>query len=198
MPSVHPGVIIFCWVGVVVGLQVVGVLPLLVLLVAIAVLLDGGQRRRWAHLVRRSKWLILILTLTFFLSTPGEALSPGLPGSWEGLLAAVQHGGRFLLILAAVAWLLDANSQADLTAGLFCLAQPLRQLGWPTERAAARLALVFEYIGGDDERAGWRGLIEEAVAPDQCSIELELPSFRSIDALASGLGVALVFFSLMA
>ena len=194
----HPGVIIFAWLGVVIALQVLDLLPLGGLLLAMPLVLSGAQRRRWWQLARRSRYLIVILVLTFLLSTPGEALWPGFAGSWEGLVAALAQAGRFLLILAAVAWLLETCQRDELMAGLYCLLRPLSRLGWRTERAVARLALVLAQVDSRVGTAGWRVLLDEAPAPDGTSVRLYIPDFGRGDVAITVLAVLLVVLAIVA
>src|SRR5690349_21297796 len=102
MPNsrLHPGAVLFCWFAVLVGVQSLTLLPLLALALASLLAAPPGMRTRWRHLARRSRWLIVVLALTFVFSTPGEALQAGLPGTEEGLWAALEHVTRFLMILA--------------------------------------------------------------------------------------------------
>lgn len=194
----HPGVILFCWLCVVIALQVLDLVPLLVLLSAMFVVFAAASRRRWLHLVRRSRWLIVVLALTFLLSTPGESLRPGFPGTWEGLALAGEHGGRFLLILAAVAWLLETCRRDELMAGIYCLLRPLRRLGLAPERAVARLALVFEQIDGGGGRPSWRTLLDEAPVAAAGRIEVRLPDVGGADLAALAAAIGLVVLTLLA
>lgn len=194
----HPGVIIFAWLGVVIALQVLELLPLGGLLLVMPLVLSGPQRRRWWQLARRSRWLILILVLTFLLSTPGEALWPGFAGSWEGIVAALAQAGRFLLILAAVAWLLETCQRDELMAGLYCLLRPLNRLGWRTERAVARLALVLEQVDSRVGTAGWRVLLDEAPTAGGASVRIDVPDFGRSDTLITTLAALLVVLTIVA
>lgn len=177
----HSGAITFCWLCVVIGLQVVGALPLTVLLASMLLIFDTAQRRHWWRLVRRSRWLIVVLAVTFFLTVPGEALWPGVPGTVEGLSAALEHGGRFVMILAAVAWLLDGRSRSELMAGMYSLAGPVRRLGIGTDRAVARMALVLAIIDSDSGRDDWRSLLGGPVVVETRWIELDLQAWRPVD-----------------
>ena len=174
-----------------VGIQVLAAIPLAVLFCAVLVAFDARQRSRWLHLVRRSRWLVAVLALTFLLSTPGEAIAPGWPGSWEGSLAALEHGLRFVVVLAALAWLLAGMPRASLIAGTHCLTAPLRALGMPTERLIVRLALVLEYVESSTPAADWRAFLEAETVPVSTPVRIEVPGFAVHDMAACALALAL-------
>lgn len=107
-----------------------------------------GHRARFIKLLRRLRWLILVLFAVTLFMTPGAALFPhwGLYPTSEGVALALTQLLRLLGMLATVTLLLDTTEQRALAAGLLALLQPLA-LGnpWP-ERAVARLLLVFDYL----------------------------------------------------
>ena len=106
------------------------------------------HRHRFMKLLRRLRWLILVLFGVTLLSTPGGALWPqwGLYPTSEGAQLAITQLMRLLGMLASVTLLLDSTDQRALAAGCLALLQPLAgRSQWP-ERAVARLLLVFDYL----------------------------------------------------
>ena len=106
------------------------------------------HRQRFMKLLRRLRWLILVLFGVTLLSTPGAALWPqwGLYPTSEGAQLAITQLMRLLGMLASVTLLLDSTDQRALAAGCLALLQPLAgRSQWP-ERAVARLLLVFDYL----------------------------------------------------
>lgn len=106
------------------------------------------HRPRFMKLLRRLRWLILVLFGVTLLSTPGAALWPqwGLYPTSEGVQLAITQMMRLLGMLASVTLLLDTTDQHALAAGSLALLQPLAgRSPWP-ERAVARLLLVFDYL----------------------------------------------------
>lgn len=106
------------------------------------------HRHRFMKLLRRLRWLILVLFGVTLLSTPGAALWPqwGLYPTSEGAQLAITQLMRLLGMLASVTLLLDSTDQRALAAGCLALLQPLAgRSQWP-ERAVARLLLVFDYL----------------------------------------------------
>lgn len=106
------------------------------------------HRHRFMKLLRRLRWLILVLFGVTLLSTPGAALWPqwGLYPTSEGAQLAITQLTRLLGMLASVTLLLDSTDQRALAAGCLALLQPLAgRSQWP-ERAVARLLLVFDYL----------------------------------------------------
>lgn len=107
-----------------------------------------SHRHRFMKLLRRLRWLILVLFGVTLLSTPGAALFPhwGLYPTSEGAQLAITQLMRLLGMLASVTLLLDSTDQRALAAGSLALLQPLAgRSQWP-ERAVARLLLVFNYL----------------------------------------------------
>lgn len=106
------------------------------------------HRHRFMKLLRRLRWLILVLFGVTLLSTPGAALWPqwGLYPTSEGAQLAITQLMRLLGMLASVTLLLDSTDQRAQAAGCLALLQPLAgRSQWP-ERAVARLLLVFDYL----------------------------------------------------
>ena len=187
----HPGALLFAWIGGLIGVQVLSVGSLLLAIAGCGAVAGAGMRRRWRQLLRRSRILILVLGATFFLSTPGEALVFGMPGTFEGAVAAIEHVARFVMILATVAWVLDLLSLRELMAGLYLLASPLERLGVATRAAVARLALVLEYVE-HGQIPVWRSLIDAKTDQGGESVEIHLPSFGGYDRVLVGTAVVLI------
>jgi len=106
------------------------------------------HRTRFFTMLRRIRWLIVVLFLVTLLMTPGTALFPawGLYPTAEGVALGVTQLLRLIGMLAAVSLLLDTTDDRSLAAGCLSLLQPLAgQRQWPT-RAVARLLLVFHYL----------------------------------------------------
>jgi len=113
---------------------------LLLLLAALA----AGSRLRL--LVRRSRWLLLMLLLIFGWMTPGTPM-PALPGaSFEGVQQGGDHVARLLLALAALALMLRLLTPVELVTGARTLLAPLALLGPWRDRLAVRVALTLEAV----------------------------------------------------
>lgn len=162
----HSGLVLFLWMAGVASVQVasgrllaalVGICLSLVLLLA---------RRRGVRLIRRVRILLLAIIVLFAWFTPGEALLAGLPGfspTREGVMLAMEHAGRLIVVVCCVALLLEMLSPDRLISGLHALCRPGIVLGLSAQRVALRLLLVLRYV--DDARGGrheWKRWLLEA------------------------------------
>jgi energy-coupling factor transporter transmembrane protein EcfT len=104
------------------------------------------SRTHLRQLLRRSRWLLLMLVLLFGGMTPGTPLDY-LPGATlEGLQLAAEHAARLILALAALALVLNALRPVELVAGMRTLLAPLAAMGLPRDKLAVRLALTLEEV----------------------------------------------------
>lgn len=197
----HPSLRLLLWAAVVLLLQRLGGSGLALLLVLAYVLAGASVRNRWSRLVWRSRWLLLVLALTYVLSTPGEAVVAGYWPTWEGLLAGLEQAGRIVAVLGAVGWLLATTPVERLVAGIYGLALALRgrRAGQGrAERAAVRLALVLRYAE-NARGSDWRLLLRDPVDSRLEPVVIDLPALRgrdwSLALLALGLAVAFVWWS---
>lgn len=192
----HPGALLVVWSAAVVALQALTLATLLAALGAVFLALDRDGRARWAKLARRSKWLLAVIVVTYVFATPGEAILPGYPFTHEGLIQGSEQLARFLAILGAVAWLLEALPTPRLIAGLLALARPIAGLGFDPRRAAARLVLVLEHVERD-RFADWRSAFDETVEAPQRQIEIEMPRLGSRDAVLAGAAMAIAVLTVI-
>ena len=162
---------------------------------AMAVAIAGARVRR---LLRRIRFLLLVLVVLFAFFTPGEALLPVLGRfgpTREGVLLAAVHALRLLAVVMLVAVLLAKTGERELVSGLMVLAKPLAACGLPVERLAVRLLLVLRYVESPPA-GGWRALLGErgGELPGAETLKIHLPVLRLADRLAiAGLVAAIVW-----
>lgn len=126
-------------------------LLLVVLLIGLLWLPEAG--RRWARGLVHLKWLFLALFVLYLGYTPGEPLSPYLPGlSAEGLHEGLRRAAVLAALLAAVQMLLVLTPPAQLIGALRQLLHPLRRIGIDGHRFALRLALALAAVGQIQQR----------------------------------------------
>lgn len=180
----HSGVILFLWLVVVLGLQMLDgivLLGALLVLTAGAVALAPARSRR---LVRRIRVLLLAIVVLFAGFTPGEAVWPDWPTlspSREGLALALVHAGRLLAVVCMVAVLMEHLPAARLVAGLHALLSPLRALGLPVARVAVRIMLVLAYVEQAEPR-NWRDWLQDRDDEQAPSVTIhrEFMSWRDV------------------
>lgn len=198
----HPAAQILAWCLLVATLQALGPGTLLVAAGLILFATFAASGRKFLHLLRRTRWIMLSLLLIYAYSTPGQALwqrlgafSPTYEGMTDGTLQLL----RLLAALGGLAMLLDRLHRQQLIAGLYTLFAPLRLIGVSRERAAVRLALTLHYAEVAMMRGtqGWqdtlRGLFE---AHGDIERHMELPLYRFAFGDACLLGGALAVLGL--
>jgi hypothetical protein len=144
----HPASLIVVWIAAAVGLQQVSLGGLLVVAaVVIPMAFTLAPLRAW-RLIRRSRWLLLSLSVLFVFATPGEYVSP-IPGvTREGLQLAAEHLLRLALLLLLLSLLLEKLDNARLMSGMYLLLMPVAAVGFDRAKAVVRLMLVLEYVQG--------------------------------------------------
>lgn len=163
----HPSFVLAFWLLAVLLIQVLPApwlsgASLVVLLVS-----EQPVRVSFMFLLRRSRWILLTLLLTFIFLTPGERLLPGFPGSLEGLHAAGEQLLRLLAVLLAVAWLVAGRPVEWLLSALWGGLALAR--GDAGRRFIVRLALTLRYAAGDERRSSWRALLAASVGGSAAS-----------------------------
>lgn len=145
-------------------------------------------RGRSARLLRRIRILLLVLMILFAFFTPGELVLPFLGSAGptqEGLVTALNHGARLVVLVLAVALMLDTTGEQALVSGLVTLARPLGILGLSADRLAVRMLLVFRYVETPPS-GGWRALLTETSAQGGDVLRYPLVRMRWYDFLVMG------------
>jgi energy-coupling factor transport system permease protein len=105
--------------------------------------------RDFTHMLRRVKWLLMILVLIYAFSTPGEYIpSFKLPirPTYEGIVAGLTQALIIVAMLASLTLVLSSTPRAKLVGGLYQLLSPLKHLGLRAEKFAVRIWLTLHYI----------------------------------------------------
>ena len=196
----HPAVQILVWVMLALLVQRLQGIALLVSCVALVVLALKVCAVQMLSLIKRTRWIMVVLLFIYAYTTPGGAVlaqfgtwSP----TWEGLSDGATQLGRLLSVLAGLAILLTSLPQTSLISGLYSLMYPLRWFGLSRERFAVRLALTLENAESAmrDTASDWRNTIDDALKPitsGASHIELEVHAFTLVDASVLLAGVALM------
>lgn len=118
-------------------------------LVVLGIMLLYFRATLAGNIFYRARWLMVSLLLIYAYATPGEYLRDlpfELLPTYEGIAAGTQQVLRLALMLAALALLLATTGREQLMGGIYQLLLPLRWLGFPPERFAARLWLTLHYV----------------------------------------------------
>lgn len=187
--TLHSAARILIWCGWAIGVELVSlpILTVLAVVSATAFVFARFRRSAW-HLLRRTRWLMLILLLTYAYTLPGDIVWPAW-GSWSPTLQGVMAGTvrvlRLSLMLIALAVLLASTPRARLIYGLYVLARPLALLGFDRRAFAVRLGLTLEYIerpetpmDKDLSLSQWLAKLKQPVPQDDDSAVYRLPTER--------------------
>lgn len=157
----HPTARLVCWLLIVLTIQEMPILALPSAGVLFVICFPEAMPR-WRRLAYRTRWLLLSLLVILSVSVAGTPFWDSLPAgpTREGLEAASVQCGRLLLVLAAVAALLEATPLPVLMAGCHGLLRPLDRLGLNSDRAVARLSLTLHYAESLPRPSDWRALLQ--------------------------------------
>lgn len=148
--TVHSAARILLWCGWALGVELVSAprLYLLAVVSATAFVFASHRYTAW-RLLYRSRWLMLVILLTYAYTLPGNPIWPAW-GYWspteQGLSAGVQRAVRLGLIVIGLAVLLASTPRARMVYGLYVLLYPIQWLGIDRRAFAVRLGLTLEYI----------------------------------------------------
>lgn len=147
----HDGVRIVCLLALAAALPALGLPALALLCAGLLLTLRGAYGaaalRRCLHGLWRLRWLMFAIAALYLWQAPGEAVWSALPGlTDEGLIQALRRMLVLAVLLAAVFVLTESTPAAHIAAGIVWLCSPLRWLGFPVQRLALRIALVFDAV----------------------------------------------------
>lgn len=185
----HSGLLVFLWL---VGVAILQFLPFIWL---IAALLTSGvaafivSRARCTRLVKRIRFILLAIVILFAGFTPGEAVFidwPVVSPSREGVLLAIEHAGRVLVVVFWVSMLMEALPAQRLVSALYALLRPFEALGLPADRVAVRTLLVLRFVESERPRS-WDHWLSDDRSDLHEPIEIRREAFRNLDIAAMAL-----------
>jgi len=177
----HPAARILLWCGWAVAAERATLSPLVILAVATATaFLFAPVRHEGLRLLRRTRWLMAVLLLTYAYTLPGTPLWPSMgwagPGV-EGLQQGALRVGRLVLMLAGLSVLLAYTPRSRLIYGLYALARPLTWLGFDRRAFAVRLGLTLDYVERAPKAMRWldalRAPLPDDAAPTTYTLHTE-------------------------
>lgn len=169
------------WVGWAVAVEAAAppVLPLLAVAAATAFLF-APSRSQLLKLLRRTRWLLVVLALVYAYTLPGVPAWPALgwaSPSIEGVQAGGLRVARLALLLTGLAVLLGLTARARLLYGLYALTAPFAALGLDRRAFVVRLGLTLDYVESAPAPARWldalRGPLPEEAGPTRFPLETE-------------------------
>jgi energy-coupling factor transporter transmembrane protein EcfT len=174
-------------------------LTVLAVALATAFLFAPVRHEAW-RLLRRTRWLMAVLLLTYAYSMPGTPLWP--PLDWasptmEGVLMGALRVARLALMIAGLGGLLATTPRPRLIYGLYGLARPLVWLGFDRRAFAVRLGLTLDYVEHAPKPARWLDALRAPLPDDAgpATYTLQTEHWQGCDSaviLAGLLGVWIV------
>ena len=163
------------WFAGVASVQFLAPVALACAVIACLLLALVCARSRVLRLLRRVRVLMLAILILFGWFTPGEALLvhwPQWSPSREGIVLAALHGGRLLVVVSAVALLLERLPLERLVGGFYSLCRPFSLLGLRAGALALRLMLVLRFVDASPRGQGpvhWKDWLRD----DEHGVELQ-------------------------
>jgi hypothetical protein len=175
-------------------------LPFLAVATATAFLF-APVRIQLLRLLRRTRWLLAVLLLTYAYVLPGDALWPALGWASPGIAGLQQGGlraGRLVMMLAGLAALLAYTSRPRLIYGLYGLARPLAWLGFDRRAFAVRLGLTLDYVEHAPKPVRWLESLRAAQSDDAtpATYTLQAERWQSADSAFILAGLLLMWIAL--
>ena len=178
----HPAARILLWCGWAVAVEVAAPSLLIFLAVAAATaFLFAPVRIQLLRLLRRARWLLAVLLLSYAYAIPGDALwpalgwaSPGLVGVQQGVLRIT----RLVLMLAGLSVLLATTARPRLIYGLYVLAWPLTGFGFDRRAFAVRLGLTLDAVEQAPRPARWLDALREPQPDEETPVTYTLYAER--------------------
>lgn len=176
----HPAARILLGCGWAVAVEMAAVPQLLTLAVAAATaFLFAPSRQQLLRLLRRTRWLLAVLLLTYAFAVPGTPVwaelgwaSPSSQGVGQGALRVA----RVAMLLAGLAVLLAYTARPRLIYGLYALGAPLAAIGFDRRAFAVRLGLTLDLVERQPQAnllAALRSQPSEDATPPTYTLELE-------------------------
>jgi energy-coupling factor transporter transmembrane protein EcfT len=182
----HPAARILLWCGWAAAVELAALPQLLLLAVANATAFVFSPIRAEAmRLLRRSRWLFVVLFLAYAWALPGAGVWPGLGAlspTVEGLQFGALRVARLALMLLGLAVLLALTSRARMIYGLYFLSWPLARLGFDRRAFAVRMGLTLEYVEQAPHGTRWlealRNPQPDTAGPDTYTLQTETWQWR--------------------
>ena len=171
----HSGFLLLLWFAGVASVEFLAPVALACAVIACLLLALVCARSRVLRLLRRVRVLMLAILILFGWFTPGEALLvhwPQWSPSREGIVLAALHGGRLLVVVSAVALLLERLPLERLVGGFYSLCRPFSLIGLRAGALALRLMLVLRFVDASPRGQGpvhWKDWLRD----DEHGVELQ-------------------------
>lgn len=127
--------------------------------------------KSFSNMLRRVRWLMIILLIIYAFSTPGEYVR-GFPiwfsPSYEGIQAGLMQTVKIMIMLSALSVLLTTTSRELLIGGIYQLLSPFSMLKVDAKRFAVRIWLTMHYVESHASKT------QQKISPSQTLEEIAL------------------------
>ena len=201
-PFPHPAARILLWCGWAVAVERAALSPLYILAAATATaFLFAPVRHQSVRLLRRTRWLMVVLLLTYAYALPGPLLWPELGAaspSIDGLRRGALRAARLTLLLVGLAVLLAYTPRARLIYGLYFLTRPLTWFGFDRRAFAVRIGLTLDYVEHAPKPTRWLDRLRMPLSDEGGPVvyNLEAERWQSRDSAVILVGLFLLWIVL--
>lgn len=201
-PFPHSAARILLWCGWAVAVERAALSPLFILAAATATaFLFAPVRHESLRLLRRTRWLMAVLLLTYAYALPGPMVWPELGAaspSIDGLQQGALRAGRVALLLVGLAVLLAYTPRARLIYGLYVLTRPLAWFGFDRRAFAVRIGLTLDYVEHAPKPARWLDRLRMPLSDEGGAVvyNLEAERWQSRDSAVILAGLFLLWIVL--
>lgn len=144
----HVLVKLFCLLMLAIALVYLNVQQLIWLNTVLVIAAYMVDAKTWIGMMKRVRWLLLVLVLMVGFSTPGEYIpfwKLPLRPTYEGLALGFTQLLTMVIMLAGLSLVLATTSRSVLIGGLYQLMLPLKCLRLDAEKFAVRIWLTLYY-----------------------------------------------------
>jgi len=181
---VHPVSSLMLWLLLLIVVQFLSGLHLLAIALCLFLVCGRSVLPEWRRLVWSARWLLLSLFCILAWGSVGQPVWEGaLAPSREGLVSALNHLGRLLVMLLLVAIVRQRMSVRDLLSAAYRLLAPLRRFGVDTTPGIVRLLLVMRQLETLPRLRDWRLLFDVGPAGPAEVFEIDNIAFSWRDYL---------------
>jgi energy-coupling factor transporter transmembrane protein EcfT len=130
-------------------INILNLKALVLILVTLVSILMFNRTYSLMGTLKRFRWLFMVMMIIFSFNTPGEHIQVWpffISPTYEGVIAGLKQILRITVMLAAISWMMTANTRQQLISGFYFMFAPLNLLGLEVERFAVRLWLTIHYV----------------------------------------------------
>jgi energy-coupling factor transporter transmembrane protein EcfT len=191
-------------------LSLVSLPQLFVMFISLNLVALLNNAKAYLRMLRRIRWLLLVLLVIYAFSTPGEYIKNwpvNFSPSYEGVRAGLMQAMKIATMLAGLSLLLTTSTKEILIGGIYQILKPLELLKIDTKKFAVRIWLTMHYVETQDNQAKSKltplqilesiGLHEPNMEHGVNEVILQVSAFTRLDYFLILLTIAIFCFFLV-